>query len=128
MKTAGVILLICLLFLSVFHLLVIFKILPSDLVWGGNLAESPNLYLYETIALIITLLMVVVTVIQAELVNINKLKKTAGIMIWIMTVYFLVSVFTNLTSKTFMEKVIFIPLSAIMLFCSLILAVKKKIK
>ncbi|KQC14915.1 MAG: hypothetical protein APR63_04855 [Desulfuromonas sp. SDB] len=89
---------------------------------------SITIILYESFALVITLSMILVTAIQADLIKIIRLKKLAGIIIWFMAVYFLLNIFANLTAKTSTEKFIFIPVSFIMLVSSLVLGLKNKIK
>lgn len=126
-KISGIVLGISLLLLSIFHFLILIKILPSDIVWGGNLTDHSSIILVESFSLLVTLFMILVTAIQSDLLKIFKLKKIAGIIIWFMAVYFLLNIIANLAAKTITEKLIFVPVAMIMFISSLILGLKDKI-
>jgi len=58
-KVAGNILLSSLALLAVFHVLVLLNVVPSTIVWGGQVAGSPTILLaLELIALVVTLFFV----------------------------------------------------------------------
>ena len=122
-KTAGNILIGSLVFLLFFHLLVILKVLPGNIVWGGTLDENIVIK-YEIIALIITVFLLFNAIVKAGYINNNILKKITKVIIWFMVVYFAFMIFGNLVAKTLTEKIIFIPLSALMFVSSLRLALE----
>jgi hypothetical protein len=124
-KTVGILLISSLLFLMIFHLLVILKVLPGDIVWGGTLDES-TLVKYEIIAFFITGLLLFIAIVKAGYINNTNLKKVANFLIWIMVIYFAFMIFGNMTAKTLTEKVIFIPLSFIMFISSIRLGLGKE--
>jgi hypothetical protein len=123
-KTAGIILISSLIFLMIFHLLVAVNFLPHDIVWGGTLDEN-SVVQYEIIGLLITGFLLFIAAIKAGYVNNILLKKIANVLIWIMVVYFAFMILGNMTAKTLTEKIIFIPLSALMFISSLRLAIEK---
>jgi len=122
-KTAGIVLIACLVFLMIFHLLVAVKFLPSDIVWGGTMDESSAVK-YEVIAFVITGFLLLVAIVKTGCVRNRNICKIANILIWLMVVYFAFMILGNLTAKTLAEKVIFIPLSALMFVSSLRLALE----
>jgi len=123
-KAAGIILIASLIFLMLFHLLVVLKVLPGDIVWGGTMDEN-SVITYEIIAIIITGVLLFFATVKAGYINNNIIKKIANVFIWLMVVYFAFMIFGNLTANTLTEKVIFIPLSVLMLISSLRLALEK---
>ena len=123
-KLAGIILICSLIFLMIFHLLVIINILPRDIVWGGTIDEN-SVIKYEIIAFLITGFLLFMASVKAGYINNNIIKKIANVFIWFMVVYFAFMIFTNLSAKTFTEKLIFIPISILMFVSSLRLAIKK---
>jgi hypothetical protein len=125
-KTAGIILIICLVFLMLFHLLVAVGILPDDIVWGGNL-DRDTVVTYELAALVITGILLLFALTKAGYIKNKTFGKIANVFIWIMVVYFAFMIFGNAMAKTLTEKVIFIPLSILMLVSSLRLAIEKKL-
>ncbi len=123
-KFAGTILIASLIFLMFFHLLVVFNVLPGDIVWGGTVDEN-SVVKYELIALFITSFLLFIAIVKAGYINNTLLKKTANIFIWLMVVYFAFMIFGNLIAKSIIEKSVFIPLSALMFISSLRLAIEK---
>jgi positive regulator of sigma E activity len=109
----------------IFHLLVILKVLPGDIVWGGTFDES-SLVKYEIIAFFITGFLLFIAIVKAGYINNTNLKKVANFLIWIMVIYFAFMIFGNMTAKTLTEKVIFIPLSFIMFISSIRLGLGKE--
>ena len=60
-RLAGNILLAALGFLLVFHVLVLFEVLPAEIVWGGMIqGGQTNLITLETVALVMTLLFMLI--------------------------------------------------------------------
>ena len=123
-KAAGIILIYSLSFLMTFHLLVAVKVLPGDIVWGGTLDED-SVVKYEAAAFLITGLLLFFAAAKSGYITNRIVRKTADIFIWIMVVYFAFMMFANLSAKTLTEKVLFIPLSALMFVSSLRIAFKK---
>jgi len=67
-KQAGRILLIFLSLLIIFHLLLLFKIIPASEFWGGQInKESTNWFIMEIFAILIILIFI--TIIKRKLVN-----------------------------------------------------------
>ncbi len=123
-KAAGIILIASLIFLMLFHFLVVIKVLPGDVVWGGTLDEN-SVMKYEIISLFITGFLLLIAILKAGYINSILLKKIANVLIWFMVIYFAFMILGNLTAKTLTEKVIFIPLSFLMFVSSLRLAIGK---
>lgn len=124
-KSAGIILIASLIFLMLFHLLVAIQVLPGDIVWGGTLDENAVVQ-YELIAILITGFLLFFAYAKAGYISNNIIKKIANVLIWLMVVYFAFMILGNLTAKTWTEKIIFIPLSALMFISSLKLAIEKE--
>ena len=102
-KLAGKTLLLLLILLSVFHLLVVFSIIPSSIVWGGQTGNSTsNLVVLELVSLLITL-----------------------VFILIIGVFFLLNTIGNITSAVIIENLVFGPLTLIMAILALRLALEK---
>jgi hypothetical protein len=123
-KLAGKIMLVLMSALIIFHLLILFKIIPSDIVWGGKIENSETgLVFTELISLIITLIFMII--IAAKIKNPLKYKKLINIEVWIIFIYFVLNIFGNLASESPIEKLIFIPLTLILSFLALRLAIEK---
>ena len=122
-KAAGITLILSLVFLAAFHLLVAVKVLPGNIVWGGTMDEN-SVVKYEFAAFAVTGLLLFFAAAKAGYIHNRIAGKTADVFIWIMVVYFAFMIFANLSAKSLTEKVIFIPLSALMFVSSLRMALK----
>lgn len=125
-KLAGNTLLISLILLSIFHILVLTKIVPSNIVWGGRSSNSAsNIIALELIALLVTLIFILIVSLKAGYLKISKLKKVATVGIWIMAGFFLLNMAGNLSSPSLVEKMVFGPLTLIMAVLAFRLALEK---
>jgi hypothetical protein len=70
-KLAGNILLASLGLLLIFHILVLLKIVPADIMWGGQ-ANADNLIMLEIVALAVTLFFGFVIAAKTGYVNVGK--------------------------------------------------------
>ena len=64
-KLAGRVLLGMLILLSIFHVLVLTRVIPSDFIWGGQVdGTTGNLFTLEIISLVVTILFIFVTFLK----------------------------------------------------------------
>jgi len=120
---AGVAALTVLGFLFLFHLCVLLGLLPDGVVWGGSVSGEDAVTM-EIVALLITVLFAMVAAGRAGLIlrTIPGWVFAAGS--WVMTVYFLFNTAGNLFSASSTERAVFLPVSVVLFFLSLFLAVK----
>ena len=124
-KFAGNIILTILSLMVIMHLLILFKILPSDFIWGGQIDNAQsNLYVLEMIAVGVTLVFIFLTSAKTGYIKITKFKILITIGTWLMFIYFLLNILGNLTSTTTLEKIIFTPVSIVLALLSLRLALE----
>lgn len=62
-------LLIMLSILLIFHHLILVKVIPFDIVWGGKLNDVSQMVLFVTVSVIISLMMIAVIVVDAWIVK-----------------------------------------------------------
>jgi hypothetical protein len=106
----------------VFHILILTGAVPYEMVWGGRLQQHSDMLLFETISIVLNLLMILVIAIHSKMLKWHVhtlIMKTA---LWLMVVLFLLNTVGNLLSKNEWEKLVFTPLTAILFIFSLILA------
>ena len=119
-------LLITLGLLMVFHILVIVGFLPPDIVWGGNVGDSPeNLLTMELISIFVTLLFMLVIAAKAGYILKGELSKIVNVGVWVIAIYFALNIMGNLSSSSTIEKLIFTPIAIILSALSFTLALKK---
>lgn len=126
LKVAGNIILTLMALLAVFHLLLLLKLLPSGIVWGGRLENSgENLITLEVISLIVTLIFILIVAAKVGYIFRGKYKKAINVLVWIMCFYFVLNMMGNIASTSPLEKIIFIPVSIILAVLSFRLALEK---
>ena len=125
-KLAGNILLAAFGLLAIFHVLVLLKVIPADIVWGGRIQGVPsNLLTLETIALLITLVFLLIIAAKLGYVQAGKLSGAVNIGVWLIFVYLLLNMLGNLASGVSFEKLLFAPITIILALCAFRLAIEK---
>lgn len=124
-KLAGNILLVSLAVLEVFHVLVLLKIVPFGIVWGGQIKDVYSLVVFEAFAIILTSFFIIIVAIKLDYIKIKRLKRVASIGVWVMLVYFILNVIGNLTSEVTFERLIFTPITIVLTVFALRLAIEE---
>lgn len=125
-KSAANVLLAAMAALAVFHVLVLVKVLPPDIVWGGRMGDKPgNLVVLETTALLVTLLFALIIAARVGYVRVPRLRKVVLIGAWVVFAYFTLNIIGNLASSALLEKLVFTPISIVLSALALIVAVEK---
>jgi hypothetical protein len=123
-KLAGNILLSSLGLLLVFHILVLLKILPATILWGGQ-ATSANLAMLEFIALVVTIFFGLVIAAKTGYIKPGKFSGVVNVLTWVIFIFLLLNTLGNLASGVSAENFIFAPVTAALAFCALRLAIEK---
>jgi hypothetical protein len=126
-RRAGLFALILLALLAIFHLLVLVRIIPTGMVWGGEIEDKSAFIRMEILALVITLIFTIVIAIPSGYIRTRKLQKLAGIGVWVVFAYFLLNILGNLMSENATEKAIFTPVSILLAIFTFRLAIEKRI-
>ena len=125
-KLAGAILLFSLGLLFLFHLLVLLKVIPADIVWGGQIKGVPsNLVILETAALVITAVFLLITAAKTGYVQAGRLSRLTNFGVWLIFIYLVLNTLGNLASGISFEKLLFAPITIILALCALRLAIEK---
>jgi len=125
-KPAGIALLAAILLLALLHVLTLLKIVPSNIVWGGQIGDSSsNLIILEITALLVTVIFGLVVAAKLDYVRSGKLRNAANTGMWIVTAYFFLNTIGNLASGVSAENLIFAPFTVLLTLLSLRLAIEK---
>ena len=103
-KTSIKILLGLLIAVLMFHISVIAKAIPYDIVWGGRLQNDSEMYTFEAISILINLFLGLVLLIKGDYINFRLNKKIIDIILWIFLALFALNTVGNLFAKTNFEK------------------------
>ena len=125
-KLAGNLLLCSLGLLAVFHILVLLRVIPAAIVWGGAIQNSPmSLFTLEMISLLVTLLFAVVIAAKAGYINAFRFQAVVSIGVWIVFAVLLLSMVANFASGVAFENLIFAPIAVLLALCAFRLAIEK---
>lgn len=110
----------------VFHIVAIVGIVPYEMLWGGRLKSESEMYFFESVSLLINLVMLAAVIVKRAWPT--KKIKWVNAVLWIMFVLFLLNTIGNIFSSNQMEKIIFTPITLILSVLCLILVLKKQDK
>jgi len=87
-----------------FHICIILKIIPYDIAWGGRLKNDAEMYVFETISILINIFLSIVLLMKGEIVKFRFSYKVINAILWIFFVIFILNTIGNLFAQTFFEK------------------------
>jgi hypothetical protein len=87
-----------------FHLCVITKIVPYGITWGGRLTNDTEMYIFETISILINVFLSWVLLMKGNLVKYKFSNQVVNIILWIFFAIFILNTIGNIFAKTFFEK------------------------
>lgn len=112
--------------LAVFHILVLLRVIPANIVWGGMIqGGQANLVTLEVIALAVTLLFILITAAKTGYLQAGKLAGVVNIGVWLILVFLLLNMLGNFASGVSFENLIAAPVTILLALCAFRLAIEK---
>ncbi|MFS0489745.1 hypothetical protein [Leadbetterella byssophila] len=90
--------------MMVFHLLVLFRIIPFDKVWGGQLSSVSDMYRFEGLAMLVHAFVIWLVGMRVGIFRSLMKESLLDKFLWLLMVFFLLNTVGNLLAKTTMEK------------------------
>lgn len=87
-----------------FHLLILIKIIPYEITWGGNLKTNEDMYVFETFSIFVNAFYIFILLQKGNYLKSFFGKKTLTIILWIFFSLFSLNTIGNLFAKTNFEK------------------------
>lgn len=84
----------------VIHLLVLLKIIPVNIVWGGRVKSGKEMYVFESISIVMNLLLIGALSLRCK----NVRHKLIDVTLWTFFVIFSLNTIGNLLAQTYAEK------------------------
>jgi hypothetical protein len=88
----------------VFHLLIVAKVIPYGITWGGRLKTDGEMYLFEMASIGINLFFIFLVLQRVDMVRSLLGKRTVTIILWIFLVLFVLNTVGNLFATTPLER------------------------
>ena len=89
---------------TLFHLSILFKIIPYDITWGGRLQNDTEMYVFESISIAINLVLAVVLLIKGTYVKAILSPKVVNGILWVFFALFALNTVGNFVAETNFEK------------------------
>lgn len=109
----------------IFHLLVLAGIIPLNIIWGGRIKNRNDLIVFEVFSIVLLFICILLTLLRTKYVNHAKFKTITQIGMWFLFALFLLNTVGNLFAITLIEKIAFTPITALLSFFALRLALGK---
>jgi hypothetical protein len=106
----------------IFHLLVLSKIIPYTIVWGGRLKSDKEMYRFELLSFLINSFFLFMILLHSSILIFNVPDIIMTTILWVMTALFAFNTLGNIVSKNHWEQRLFTPITIILTLFSLILA------
>ena len=88
----------------IFHGFIIAKIIPYNIAWGGRLENDSQMYVFESISMLINGLLITVLLLKAKYINHRFSEKILNGILRFFQVLFILNTIGNLLAKTSFEK------------------------
>lgn len=94
-----------------FHGLVITQIIPYTIVWGGKLKNTSEMYVFEIVSIAINLLLLVTILLKTNMIKHQISPKIIHGILWVFVFIFALNTLGNLFAESWVEKLVFTPLT-----------------
>jgi hypothetical protein len=112
--------------LAGFHILLLMKVFPATVAWGGRVSQSSTDFIVlELIGLTVIALFAVIVASKIGYLKLMKQRQLVNIGVWVICGYFALNILGNLASMSGLERAIFTPVSFVLALLALRLGLEK---
>ena len=90
---------------TIFHLSILLKIIPYEITWSGRLKNDSEMYVFETISIIVNFILGLTLLIKGNYIKQIISLKMVNIILWIFLILFGLNTIGNIFAKTNFEKI-----------------------
>ena len=95
----------------IFHVAVIIRAIPYEIVWAGKLKSVDEMYAFETASIAINIFIIALLFLKAKHIKRNTSNKILDALLWLFVILFAANTVGNLLAETWFEKLVFTPLT-----------------
>jgi len=122
--TAAIVLLSIFCLTIMFHVFILLKIIPYKIVWGGRLKSNADMYKFESVSLALNIIFIIVVLFKVNYLILPFHEIILTVALWVMVALFLLNTVGNLLSKNKLEKIIFTPITLVLLLFTILWAIE----
>lgn len=111
----------------VFHLLILIRIIPYEIVWAGKLKSASEMYVFEGLSILVNILIMAVLLLKGNFIKHRIDNKIINGILWFFVLIFTLNTVGNLLAKSLFEKAVFTPLTLISALLLYIIVRKDKV-
>lgn len=115
-----------LMFVVLFHLLVLCGIIPFTIVWGGRLTSRNEMVRLESVSIFINIIMLIIVAIRGNHIKLKVNHRAMQVAFWLMAALFALNTMGNIFSQNEFEQLTFSPITFILSVCCIRVALAKK--
>lgn len=87
-----------------FHISVIVKLIPFEIVWGGQITNEQEMYIFEVVSILINALLLLTILTKVNYITLSIPLKVVDVILWVFVWLFLINTIGNLFAETYLEK------------------------
>nr|WP_315171817.1 hypothetical protein [uncultured Flavobacterium sp.] len=87
-----------------FHFTIFFKIVNYEITWGGKLKTDEEMYVFETISIVINLFFIFILLQKGNFIKPYFSKKNISFILWTFFIVFVLNTIGNIFADTTFEK------------------------
>jgi hypothetical protein len=99
-----------------FHLLVLFGVVPYEIVWGGRLKTTGEMYRFEFFSILVNFVLLLVVAVKVKKIRVRWSGALTNILLWAFILIFFLNTLGNMYSDNFLESVLFTPITFVATF------------
>jgi hypothetical protein len=88
----------------IFHICIIVKIIPYNIAWGGRLTNDNEMYVFESISILINAFLAWLLLMKGDLIEYKFSNKIVNVILWIFFGLFILNTIGNIFAQTLFEK------------------------
>ena len=89
---------------TIFHVCILLKIIPYEITWGGRLKDDAEMYVFETISILINFILGMTLLMKGAYIKPIIPLKVVNVILWVFFVLFGLNTIGNIIAKTNFEK------------------------
>ncbi len=109
-----------------FHMLVLSGNIPYEVVWGGRLKSTNEMYQFEAVSIFVNLILLVICILRKDYEKWSIPMRFYNIAFGLIAALFMLNTIGNLLAETMVEKFVFTPLTLLSSLLSFRLVFSKK--
>ena len=111
---------------TIFHISILFKIIPYEITWGGRLKTDSEMYVFEFISIAFNLLLGITLLIKGNYLKQIIRLRVVNVILWIFLILFGLNTIGNIFAETVLEKTFSILTLALVILIWIVLKAKDK--